>query len=628
MSFSPQFLDEIRARLPLSDTVGKRVRLARRGREFMGLCPFHNEKTPSFTVNDEKGFFHCFGCGAHGDVIGFVMRTDGMSFPEAIEKLAGEAGLQVPQSSPEDRARAKQVQSLHAINEAALAWFEKNLRSMNGRAAMDYLRNRGLSDETIARFRLGFSLNAREALKSHLTGQGIPEALLLEAGLLARPEDQRAPYDRFRGRVMFPIADARGRIIAFGGRAMGDDTPKYLNTAETPIFHKGRNLYALPLAREAVTRGGQELIVVEGYMDVIALHQAGFTGAVAPLGTALTEQQIELLWRLAPEPILCFDGDEAGSRAAARAAERVLPLLKAGHSLRFLSLPKGEDPDSLIQRRGKQAFVEVLARARPLVDLLWHLETDGKRQDTPERRAAVSKALRDHAANIADRSVQELYLADFGARLGQLFGTAKRPQGRGGPLAAKSGAWPRRQPKYGRRGFAEDAPDDPGLNSRGDTSVLLRRQEEALLATLLNHPDLLHEVAEALGHMVFGDTELDSIRQEILKTAALGLDSTEIQNHLRGLGFSDFLDRVMVRDLYELVPFAKPGADAANALVGWLHLHEVFHRRHMDPEIERARERLASDVSARNWAYLDALNRQKLPRPDPEAETATKDTKR
>src|SRR5579875_491518 len=357
MALSPQFLDELRGRLGFVEVISRRVKLQRKGREHAGLCPFHSEKTPSFWVNEEKGFFHCFGCGAHGDVIGFVMRSESLSFPEAVERLAAEAGLAVPQSSPHESARA---------------FYETQLQGGAGREALDYLRRRGLDDVTIARFRLGFASQGN-ALKAHLLREGYDEALLLEAGLLGRNAERQETYDYFRGRVIFPIADGRGRIVAFGGRVLGEGTPKYLNSREGELFHKGRMLYGLAHARRGAAEEGR-LVVVEGYMDVIALHQAGFGIAVAPLGTALTEAQLGELWRLVDEPILCFDGDAAGQRAAARAAERALPLLKPGKSLRFVTLPAGEDPDTLIQRQGVAAMREILEGARPLIDLVWELE--------------------------------------------------------------------------------------------------------------------------------------------------------------------------------------------------------------------------------------------------------------
>ena len=329
MAFPPQFLDELRARLPVSEVVGRKVRLLRKGREHSGLCPFHNEKTPSFTVNDEKGFYHCFGCGAHGSVIDFAMETEGLSFPEAVEKLAGQAGLQVPQSSPEERERAKVRSTLYDVLEQVCDWYEDQLTRPGGRQAYDYLKQRGFTDETIGRFRLGFAPDGRGKLLQAMESRGIERRQLVEAGLIKLPEGGGDPRDYFFNRVMFPITDGRDRVIAFGGRILGDGQPKYLNSPETPLFHKGRNLYNYAMAREASKDAGT-VIVAEGYTDVIALAQAGLPNAVAPLGTALTEEQIGLLWRIADEPVLCFDGDNAGERAALRAAERAMPILKPG----------------------------------------------------------------------------------------------------------------------------------------------------------------------------------------------------------------------------------------------------------------------------------------------------------
>ncbi|HEY2110443.1 MAG TPA: DNA primase, partial [Dongiaceae bacterium] len=364
MSFTPQFLDELRQRLSLVSVISRKVRLVRRGRESTGLCPFHNEKSPSFTVSDEKGFFHCFGCGAHGDVIGFLMRSEGLSFPESVERLAREAGLALPVSSPEERQRAERQSTLVTAMETAAAWYQEQLAGSAGRGALDYLRRRGLAEGTIARFRLGYAPEGRTALRDALTRAGVSVELAQEAGLVGKGEDG-ALFDRMRGRVIFPIADRRGRVIAFGGRILGEGQPKYLNSPETPLFHKGRTLYGLGQALRPAKDAG-EVVVAEGYMDVIALSEAGFPQAVAPLGTALTEEQIAELWRLVPEPTLCFDGDAAGERAAARAADRALPLLKPGQSLRFAMLPEGEDPDTLILAEGSAAMRALLDRALPL----------------------------------------------------------------------------------------------------------------------------------------------------------------------------------------------------------------------------------------------------------------------
>ncbi len=336
MAFPPRFLEDIRDRVGLADVVGRRVKLIRKGREHLGLCPFHTEKTPSFTVNEDKGFYHCFGCGAHGDVISFIQNTENLSFPEAVEQLAGMAGLAMPEETPEERARMQRQAGLAEAAEAAAHWFAARLRDAAGKAALGYLAERGVDDAALRRFRLGFAPDSREALKQALTGQGFTEAVLVEAGLLIQPEDGRPSYDRFRGRVIFPIADRKGRVVAFGGRILEGDGPKYLNSPETPLFHKGRMLYNMDHAVPAA-RDGAEVVVAEGYMDVIALDRAGFHAAVAPLGTALTEDQIAALWKLSDEPVLCFDGDEAGGRAAARAADRALPLLRCGPASRCAS---------------------------------------------------------------------------------------------------------------------------------------------------------------------------------------------------------------------------------------------------------------------------------------------------
>jgi DNA primase len=637
MAFAPQFLDDIRSRVTLSDVIARRVKLIRRGREHTGLCPFHNEKTPSFTVNDDKGFFHCFGCGAHGDVIGFVMRTEGLSFPEAVERLAGEAGLQVPVASPEERVRAKARETLHGVNEAACVWFERQLRAPAGRAALDYLKGRGLGDETIARFRLGFAPEGRDALKAALMKEGLSEALLLEAGLIGRPDDGRAAYDRFRGRVMFPIADRGGRVIAFGGRIMAGGAhgapptgaprkeaaphgaaggqPKYLNSPDTPLFNKGHVLYGLAAAREAIHKA-QEAIVVEGYMDVIALHQAGIRTAVAPLGTALTEQQIELLWRMAPEPILCFDGDNAGRRAAQRAAERALPMLKPGHSLRFALLPGGDDPDSLVRNGGAAAMREVLAQVRPLVDLIWEMAAVGRPSDTPERRALVRKELRDQAGRIADRSVQDFYWAEFETRLQAAFGRPARDERSFGgrrPVASGQRRWSGRP--------ANREPADSGLRSDGNVAVLDLRRQQALLAGLVNFPLLLADFGEKVGQIGLERADLDNLRQEILNVWAPDLDTGALQRHLRSQGFANVLDRVLAQDVYEIAPFCRPSAAYDVVREGWSDLYDFFYRRqYAGKELEAARRALAEDVSERNWAYLEALQRH-LSAGDDEAET-------
>ena len=470
MAFPPGFLDELRSRISLSGLIARRVKLVRRGREFAGLCPFHHEKTPSFYVVEDKSFFHCFGCGAHGDAIGFAMRADNLDFIEAVEKLAGEAGLAVPQATPQERERARRQKTLLEATEAAAAFYEERLWAPTGARAREYLQTRGLDPETIRRFRLGWAPDDRQALRRALTPE-FPDALLIEAGLLRRPAEGEAS-DYFRNRLMFPIGDHAGRVIAFGGRVLGDGQPKYLNSPDSALFEKGRVLYGWSAARATVIRekeDGPGAIVTEGYMDVIALHQAGFATAVAPLGTALTEFQLHELWRLTAEPILCFDGDAAGQRAAARAMRRALPLLRPGQSLRFAGLPAGEDPDSVIRQAGRGTFDQILAGARPLSTVLWESEFGAGRLDTPERRAALERRLMEHIGLIADRTVQAEYRRFLRDRLFDL-GRPARPGAR---------HLPRLRPS-----FVRDGPEPPPRSGG-------RIQRENLFRMLLHFPYLI-----------------------------------------------------------------------------------------------------------------------------------------
>ncbi|MBX6747766.1 MAG: DNA primase, partial [Acetobacteraceae bacterium] len=417
----PAFLDELRARTPLPQLIGRKARLIRNGRQWKGCCPFHNEKTPSFYVYDDH--FHCFGCGAHGDAISFLMRAEGASFPEAVERLAAEAGMEVPKPSPEARAREQRARDLHGVLAAAEAAFRRRLHLPEGRAALDYLRRRGLSDETIARFGLGWSGEGRGALAAELKAEGISPEQLAEAGLVRPREDGPGFVDLFFNRVIFPIRDRRGRVISFGGRILGDGHPKYVNGPETALFRKRQSLYGLDLAREAAFRGAT-LVAVEGYMDVIALHQAGFGGAVAPLGTALTAEQLQVLWQVSAEPVLCFDGDAAGARAAARAAELALPLLAPERSLKIATLPGGEDPDTLIAKGGPRTFQAVLDTARPLSAALYDLLAEGQPATTPEQRARLRNRLEAAARAIPDKALAAEYRR---ALLDRFFASARRP---------------------------------------------------------------------------------------------------------------------------------------------------------------------------------------------------------
>lgn len=600
MAFPPEFLDELRNRVGLAAVISRRVKLIKKGREYSGLCPFHNEKSPSFTVNEDKGFFHCFGCGAHGDAIGFEMRANNLSFTEAVEKLSSEVGLDVPKASPEERRREAQRASAHDCMEAACRFFERQLREPGGREGLAYLRERGLSEDTITRFRLGWAPDSREALKKMVMSEACPESLLIEVGLLKKPEGGGASFDFFRGRVTYPVTDRRGRVVAFGARTLGDGQPKYLNSPDTPLFHKGSMLYGLAHARETARDKGV-VLAVEGYMDVIALHQAGFTYAVAPLGTALTEAQIEEMWRLADEPILCFDGDGAGQRAMARAAERGLPILKPGKSLRFAVLPAPEDPDSLIKSHGAGAMQAVLDHAAPLVEVMWRLHTEGRALDTPERRAALDKDLKDKAFSIADETVRWQYLGAFRDRAKAAFRPKWEPRRPGGG-DAKTANWRRRPGDPPLR-----AADGrlPGAGRPLPPQPPRARQERLLLQIIMDHPPLLEEFGERLGETALTDSALDNLRQGILKhlDKARDLDSEALLAHLRSDGYSRVLDSLLDASTYDV---ARP-IEVHEARTLWDHTFTLYTRRDLIADVDDAIRRLGDDTSEPNVDRLNAL---------------------
>jgi DNA primase len=614
VAFPPEFLEEIRRRLPLSAIVGRRLRLAKKGREFEGLCPFHNEKTPSFFVNDDKAFYHCFGCGAHGDAISFVINTESLSFPEAVEKLAEEAGLELPRQVQIDPAERQRRLSAGSAAEAACLFFEQELRKPGGRGAFDYLKRRGLVEDDLARFRLGFAPDSRGALKSALLKQGYSEEMLLDAGLLIRPEEGgNESYDRFRGRVMFPIADRRGQVIAFGGRVLGDGQPKYLNSPDTALFHKGRVLYALHFAREAAR--DHPAILVEGYMDVVALHKAGFRTAMAPLGTALTEDQLAETWRLSPEPYLCFDGDAAGQRAASRAALRALPLLEPGRSLRLVLLPEGQDPDELVRGpAGAEGFRTLLANARSLADHLWASETHGRPLDTPERRAALRARLRELVRSIAHPDVREFYGQDFTERQRLLFAPAQpasfkpgrpfRPAaGRGGKGGA--GWWLQKDP-YIKNGVGTAATLNTSL---APAPINERMAVRGLFAGLINHPVLLEDYHEALASLSLAEGDLDLLRQAIVNISAgyPGLDATALQTHLAECGHAAILSQILHSDVYSLFRSAKPNASLDTVREQCSHLLERLSDRHLAEDEGRAGEEAVSSGTPEAVARVNAF---------------------
>ena len=427
-----RFCDELRAKISIVDVVASKVKLVRKGREYQACCPFHQEKTPSFTVNEAKGFYHCFGCGAHGDIIKFEMEANGLTFIEAVEKLAHKVGMQLPKLNPESKAEVEKRASAYDIMEAAVRFFEKMLRLPVGREGLEYLYARGFDDQIIEKFRLGFAPN-NNGLKAELSSKGISDEEMAELGLLTIPEDKRPPHDFFRNRVMIPIMDKRNKVIAFGGRVMDKSQPKYLNSPETPIFNKRRVLYNLNYAREK-GYDAKRLIICEGYMDVIAMDKYGIGYAVAPLGTALTEDQIQEAWKVVPEPICCFDGDNAGVKAAIRSVDRVLPILKPGYSLQYAFLPDKQDPDEFLKAKGTEAFLKVVTETMPLKNLLWKKTIDGKLLETPEQKARIQKEIKEEVAKITDETVKSYYVQEMKNKVYTELVSKDRPQGAYNPV--------------------------------------------------------------------------------------------------------------------------------------------------------------------------------------------------
>jgi DNA primase len=621
MRFTPQFLDELRARLPVSEVVSKRVKLRKQGREFVGLSPFNKEKSPSFTVNDQKGFFHDFSSGKHGDIFGFVMETEGVAFPEAVERLAQMAGVALPKVSAEDQQRDARRKTLHDVMDLAAKFFEATLASRAGAKARGYLADRGLDAATQLKFRLGYASNERFALKEHLGSHGIPVEDMVEAGLLIAGDDIPLPFDRFRDRVMFPITDLRNRVIAFGGRAMEKDAQaKYLNSPETPLFHKGSTLYNIAAARQAA-HDGQQIIVVEGYVDVIAMVTAGFAATVAPLGTALTEDQLALLWKMADEPVLCFDGDNAGLRAAYRAVELAMPRLKPGKSLKFALLPQGQDPDDLVRSAGREAVVEVIEAARPLAQMLWARETEGHEFDTPERRAALEARINEVTAAIGDDAVRKYYRQDFQDRLRQFFAPAQTQRGnfqqRGqgqnwrdrpkGEWQPRNGA-PRR-PEVGSRNtpyvvVSQQLASSP-LHRGARTSVPLR--EALILQAALNYPWLLHDHLEELASLEFRYPDAERLKSALIDIAAhsAAADAEAIKAELAARNLTEITERIAAAITTSSVWGARPDAAPEDVLVTWQQLVALHRQWHsLTKELKDAEQALGQDASEANYLRL------------------------
>jgi DNA primase len=571
------FLEELRARVPIASVVGRRVRLARSGKNWKGCCPFHGEKTPSFHVYEDG--YHCFGCGAHGDVITFVMQGQGLTFIEAVKQLAAEAGMQVPQPTPEAAEAERRRMNVIEVLDAARGHYQRRLDLPEGRAARDYLLDRGLTAETIARYGLGWA-GERGALTADLGRQGIETGQLEQAGLIRRDEETGRTFELFSHRVMFPIRDRRGAIISFGGRILGPGQPKYVNGPETAVFSKRRNLFGLDLAREGVRKGGM-LIVVEGYMDVIASAQAGFTGAVAPLGTALTSEQLDEMWRVSPCPVLCFDGDAAGARAASRAMELALPLLTAEQSLRFATLPAGEDPDSLVRKGGARAFQAYLDAAEAPVDALYRMIRGEVGDGTPEKRAALQTRLEAAAAKIADKALSWEYRSALRTKMRE---SQRQRPARGS--SRRDGRWavPAAGPPVPR----------PVLRQDGTISERIR----ILTAILLRHPFLLHEVAPAYG----------------------ALPVAGLIDHLTKSGFARDVQHVLAEAPMPLPACASPGAMPAEAESGWWHIFGFLNVDHLREEVALAQTdaklNLTPETQRRQIALAEALSKVCSGEPD------------
>ena len=603
MALSPQWLDELRARITLSSVIGRTTKLQKAGHEWKACCPFHDEKSPSFTVSDQKGFYHCFGCGAHGDAIRWMTDQRGLSFIDAVKELASEAGLEVPAADPRAARAAEERAGLHDVMVAAQDWFRQCLAGDSGAKARAYLATRGFDAHSVERFGFGFAPDDRGALTQAL-GR-FDQALLIEAGLLIQVDD-RAPYARFRGRLMLPIHDARGRIVAFGGRILdadNKDAPKYLNSPDTPLFDKGRTLYNLHRAGP-LSRQSDRMVVVEGYMDVIALAAAGIGDAVAPMGTALTERQIELLWRMVPTPVLCFDGDAAGRRAAMRAIARALPMLRPSHSLGIVRLPAGLDPDDLVRRDGPQAMERLLANPASLLDVVWDHERDAAPLDTPEAKAGLRARLIGHVETITDRNIASLYRRDLLKRYSE-FAFPARDWSNYGNVTDISSA--KKWPRGARSAFRK--PSDGLLRNYEKPNErqrhLHRRLGAAITAGLMNFPDLVIPWAETLIKAPEIDARLDTFINMAFDCDSL--TTTDLEEALR---IAKLKPPLPVEWDNLRFPFAWPPKDLDNAIIGLENAMRLYVGL---PQV-RIALREATAVLERTFSEAAFLEQQRLRR--------------
>ncbi|MCL2505295.1 MAG: DNA primase [Alphaproteobacteria bacterium] len=597
------FLEEIRDRITLSHVIGKSVRLVRAGREYKSCCPFHEEKTPSFYVNDEKKFYHCFGCGAHGDIVGWTMRVKNLNFIEAVESLALEAGLQVPRKSITDDRHYEKEKQLYNITEKAAAWFEEQLFSAEGKQALTYLRGRGLSDEGIKKFHIGYTPASGQAFISKMKQNGFANKELLELGLIKRSENSEEYYSFFRNRIMFPVVDKRGRPIAFGARILGDGMPKYLNSPDSPLFRKGNLLYGLSRARTAASQG-HPIIVVEGYMDVISLVESGYAGAVAPLGTALTEAQMETLWKLLPAaeyknpridytPVLCFDGDEAGVKAAERSVTRALPLLASDHSFRIAKITGAKDPDELIRKVGKTAFDAILKQALPIADMVWQMSLSNRSIRTPEDAGSFLKAIKSKIALINDKELRNLYWLDLKGRYDEFL---KNNFGRSDSIKHNTATEP---------SIVRTLPGDKNY-----------KRERGILAIILNHPEIYDDFAETIGVMEFTSKDFISLRDDIVSYMAShesGVPAPEelIRDMMRAGGSDfDFSRKSLIEEMlnpktmFGELSGARKEADSEQARLSMNALIQSIEQDKMNLEYEKAKEAFKNNPSEENAARL------------------------
>lgn len=597
MSISPRFLDELRNRLTLSEIIGRRIKVTRAGRESKACCPFHHEKTPSFTINDDKQFYHCFGCGAHGDIIGFVMKHDNIAFMDAVEMLASEAGMQVPKPSPQAVAKACEEKDLYALMDDATQFFQNALNDSHNRDVVSYLSDRGLTKEIVEEFRVGFAPNDPQVLRSFLKSKGYEDRDMIKVGVVRASTRGGEPYAFFRDRVVFPVSDRRGRVVAFGGRVLPDHMrppqrgdfvpPKYINSSETILFNKGAMLYGEPVARRAAA-DGQQLVLVEGYMDVIACAQAGVRGALAPMGTAVTEDQIISMWNMIPDfnkvPILCFDGDNAGRKAAQRVCDRILPLLEPGKTVQFAFMPDGEDPDSLIKSSGAQGFKNILNKSLPLFDFIWNAHIGGKDLRTPEMRAGVIKQLENSVARIADKNVHVHYKSQLRKKISDVF-FARRPNGR-----------------YEKSGVVVP------VRPRAPLGHVQRLFPRVLLAGLVNHPHIFEAVEDIVSDMSLRDPSLERLRRKVVDLLTRDdIKADKLLDKLKKSGYSQEISDICNESVYVHASFCSPFANESDVTAKWLAYWKDGNGAGLEKEIQSGWKKAYLDSSEEDEEKLRHL---------------------